>query len=125
MKKDCSKTEVLLSEWARMCLSYTTSCYECELYKKNICANGTYIARVLGKANLEPNGFVDIIQKWSDEHPEQTRAEKFFEMFPNAPKGKDGTPNICLINLGWKKDDGCPDISCFACWRSKYEEVAE
>lgn len=37
----------------------------------------------------------EIVQKWSDEHPKKTYAQDFFEKFPKAQSGSDGTPFVC------------------------------
>ena len=53
---------------------------------------------------------IEIVQKWSDEHPKKTYAQDFFEKFPKAPKDKSAKseyPDACrnLIYGG-----GCPKI---------------
>lgn len=124
MKKDCSKTEVFLSEWKRMCNSYDKTCSGCPLYLKEICGNGDSLTSVLNK--LVP--FIEVVQNWSDEHPELTMAEKFFEMFPNAEKDPDGTPQVCPHQIGWCKEIcgyGSNIQRCVICWSRPYKKEVE
>ena len=57
---------------------------------------------------------VEIMQKWSDEHPEKTYAQDFFEKFPKAQSDSDGTPCVCrrIIYGGNCDYTG----ACYRCW---------
>lgn len=68
--KDCSKAEIYLREKERMCdtadtceqcffREYTTAFTPCEHFE-----------------SLEPLKAIEIVQKWSDEHPEGTGISK-------------------------------------------------
>lgn len=121
MKKDCSRTEVFLSEWARMCTSYPSSCINCPMLDSD---NGICnISRIYWN-DTNISATKDIVQKWSDEHTEQSIKEKFFEVFPNAPTKFDGYPYGCCVDLGLKTGD-CSGINCKDCWDRKYKEVEE
>ena len=37
----------------------------------------------------------EVIDKWVEEHPIKTYMQDFFEKFPNAPRGAEGSPKIC------------------------------
>lgn len=50
---------------------------------------------------------VSEVQEWSDKHPELTMAEKFFEMFPNAPRYTEALPKACPYKLGWGESSDC------------------
>ena len=68
---------------------------------------------------------IDIVQKWSDENPQETMTEHFFKLFPNAPKSIDGISCTCPTYLGWVAH--CPKsieqkISCEECWNRPYIE---
>lgn len=54
---DCSVTENCMREWNRMC-NENKWCYDCQL-------DGQCSARM----RKEPEKYIKIIQKWSDEHP--------------------------------------------------------
>lgn len=106
MKYDCSKTLDYAHEFKRFC-DGKTDCKSCEIG----CEAGDTLQE-----------HIDRLQKWSDAHPEQTMQEKFFEMFPNAPRNNDGTPNLCPDDLGWaEKPNDCND--CVSCWSRPYTEV--
>ena len=66
----------------------------------------------------------EIVQKWSDEHPEKTYAQDFFEKFPKAQIDSDGTPLACRNAI---YGGGCPKIEpniecCCECWDEQMEE---
>lgn len=120
MKKDCGKTEMFLSEWKRMCES-AERCSACPGSDNFYPICDTSI-RNCSKENI--NSFIEIVQKWSDEHPEQSIKEKFLEVFPNAPTKFDGYPYGCCVDLGLKTGD-CSGINCKDCWNRPYQEVEE
>lgn len=114
MRIDCSKTLNYAKEWERMCdYFYNRSmCTECPLYHTSNC-------RVAGKVTQE---HINIVQKWSDEHPYETMAEHFFKMFPNASKTDSGMPVFCVKDLGWVDDCIADRASCRDCWNMPYIE---
>lgn len=68
-----------------------------------------------------PEIAVDIVEKWSEEHPQETRLTEFLEHYPNALMEDDGTPEGCVNELGLKRDDGCIS-NCIKCWNTPIEE---
>ena len=80
---DCSKTENYLNEKARMtkkdklgrCKLY---CGECLLNNKN---NGTSENLLCGAFEaIYPEKAIEIVQKWSDEHPRKTYLSELLTM---------------------------------------------
>ena len=67
--------------------------------------------------------YIADVEKWSKEHPLRTRLQDFREKYPNAPMEADGTPAICCIDLGYRRED-CDPIkgSCVDCWNMPVEE---
>ena len=108
---DCSKTLIYVAERNRMCGTYDKNCWECPLVKDGCCD----IVEELTQKHI------DVVQKWSDEHPQETMREHFFKMFPGATETSTGNPTPCPYHLGW--DNGCPRINCVECWNRPYEEV--
>jgi hypothetical protein len=86
---------LFLKEKHRVCK--TELCVKCKLSSNN---NGagipceSYIAK-------HPEKAVAIVEKWSNENPLKTNKDKFFEMFPKAPKDNNGYPPILVCDLGW------------------------
>lgn len=117
---DCSQTLNYAKERKRMCdsfsIQYSHKCGECPLYP--IQASCVLISELI-------EAQIDAVQKWSDEHPVETMADKFFEIFPKAPKNSDGTPIGCPKTLGWKEK--CPQElqGCNKCWELPYAEVVQ
>lgn len=75
-----------------------------------------------------PNEAIAIVQKWGEEHPVKTLTDKFFEVFPNAPKriAEFGFPEICPSALGYKTTE-CygSNRNCRKCWSQPYIEPKE
>lgn len=98
-----------IKDLKRMCKAHE-NCGECPL----LCECSAY-------------GFSDkldeIIDKWVKEHPVKTYAMDFFEKFPNAPKGRYGTPVPCIEDIYGvdKKLTGCPkgNVDCLKCWNQE------
>lgn len=114
---DCSKTENYFAEKQRMTKTNklgfcNIACRECPLQGRN---NGT----IFTCARLErryPEKAIEIVQKWSDEHPKKTYLSELLKIFPNTPLGDDGTPNsLCPFELGVTMTEECND-DCVKCW---------
>lgn len=71
MKKDCSNILVYKEEMNRMC-QYLDSCRDCGL-DDDTCNDID---------ELSPE-HIEIVQKWSDEHPVKTRQSELLELLPN------------------------------------------
>lgn len=129
---NCSKTEVFLAEWKRMC-KYYRHCESCDANEGGCLCIKTpnNIINNIEKAQ-------NIVQKWSDEHHEpqpKTYADDFFEKYPHAKRCENGRPLVprcdvygCECNykkapevIYWQKKQGIDD--CLACWNEPYEEV--
>lgn len=108
MKVDCSKTENYLREKARMTKN-CTDCFECPFSRDN---NGEEICCEEFQCKL-PKAAVEIVQKRSDEHPQKTYKDDFFEKFP------DEVPACRLYKQ--LNDKGCNGY-CVDCWNKTMEE---
>lgn len=63
-----------------------------------------------------PERAVEIVQKWSDEHPQRTYLSQFLEHYPNVQLYDNGTPKgICPYHLGLMNRDDCRK-NCIECW---------
>ena len=60
---------------------------------------------------------VEIVEKWSAEHPQKTILQDFLEKYPNATLCRD-VPNYCPMHLGYLKK--CEE-NCIECWNSPLE----
>lgn len=108
-----------LKEKKRMCDSfddYCTDCTGCEIESKS---SGMHCAEYIEKY---PEQAVEIVEKWSEEHPEETRLTQFLKHYPNAPMDDDGTPEVCVNELGLNRDEGCVAMNCIRCWNTPIEE---
>lgn len=73
---------------------------------------------------LYPEKAIEIVQRWSDEHPQRTYLSELLKIFPNTPLKDDGTPKgICLHELGATSLDNCEvDNACVKCWNQPMED---
>lgn len=104
-------------EFKRMCNHYQKSmCKGCRREKCACC--DTDFLDEMGLTEL-----INDVEKWSKEHPQRTRLQDFLEKYPSAPTETDGTPAICCIDLGYRKEV-CDPIkeSCVDCWNMPVEE---
>lgn len=118
MKIDCSKTIDFIKEKKRMCKNEI--CLTCPLSKSNNEKNlhcRTFMAEY-------PEKIVEIMQKWSDEHPQKTYKDDFFEKFPNSEKEGNGYPVVaCPCKIYPQLKLTCKDyIYCSDCWDKMMEE---
>ncbi len=131
---DCMKTENYLTEKQRM----TTKCkleggpYICTI-DCNICPLGRLNNGASNKTScadfeaLYPEKAIAIVQKWSDEHPQNTYLSKLLEHFPNVPLHVTGIPeDICPFHLGFMSKDDCRnDRNCVKCWNQPIKNNEE
>ena len=120
---DCSQTLNYAAEFRRMCDSFYddktqyTACADCPMALPN------YRCTLVRDITQER---IDIVQKWSDEHPQETMLERFDKMFPKAVKKVEGVPDFCPEHLGWAEDlcdGGLNPQRCKECWNRPYVEV--
>lgn len=111
---DCNITKNYIHERKRMCEK--TPCDKCSLGSNSNCTNKT--CRVF--ENDYPNEAIEIVQKWSDGHPQKTFLTDFLEKYPNVPLAKNGYPSICPYELGYTKEEyiNCGSLTCKQCWNT-------
>lgn len=119
---DCSKTENYLAEKARMTKRAGDGvchikCVDCPLGTTN---NGINVL-CSDLEMLYPEKAIEIVQKWSDEHPQRTYLTEFLKHYPNAQLRIDGIPKgVCPYALGLTDIDDCDD-NCVECWNQPIE----
>lgn len=66
---------------------------------------------------------VEIVEQWSQSHPQKTIMQDFFEKFPNAPRTKTGEPMMCPYNCGYG-NFCCEQANgtCYNCWNRPLED---
>lgn len=121
MKKyDCSKVLDYARERGRLCSSHR-NCNTCPLKREKFFS----CTDIRGVAEID----IKNLQKWSDEHPEKTRAEAFLERVPSCTKISGGErPRVCWAIVSgtegpiWcgNDDDTDPCDPCTKCWSQPY-----
>lgn len=72
-----------------------------------------------------PEKAIEIVQRWSDEHPQRTYLSEFLEHYPNVQLYDTGLPKgVCPYNLGLTDIDDC-DNNCVKCWNQPIEDGEE
>lgn len=119
---DCNKTINFMKERRRMC-DEVKLCMNCPLECTEFCDKAIYSSNFKLE---EVQRSIEIVQKWSDEHPQKTYADDFFEKFPNAPKFQmGGHPKACreaVYGGECPMNEGNKDNNCFNCWNEPMEE---
>jgi hypothetical protein len=124
---DCNITTNYLTERYRMTQKGKPCevCYgtECPLCAKN---NGVGIACVELESSY-PEKAIEIVQKWSDEHPPKTYLSEFLKHYPNVQLYDTGIPKgVCPYHLGLMNKDDCrKDRNCIECWNQTVEDCEE
>lgn len=125
---DCRSTENFIKEKERLCQYYKdTGCTFCILNRNMSCSD--FIVQCPQKA-------IEIVQRWSNEHPPKTLLTEFLERYPNAKMNGDGFPsNIVPCSLGLiERKDICKNRClyfydkghpCYDCWNTPIEESEE
>lgn len=123
---DCSKTKNYLSEQARMTKSSDVgvcriSCNHCPLSRFN---NGEEM--LCTELELtHPEKAIEIVQRWSNAHPQKTYLSELLKIFPNIPLSDDGTPkSLCPFELGVTMTKKCNN-ECVECWNRIIEDGKE
>lgn len=125
---DCSKLEDFLRERKRMCKSFDSLyqswdqglCDGCPLNKGYNCL---FYNEVVDGESIQKAA--NLVQKWSDEHPEQkpkTYSDVFFEKFPHAKFMPEfGFPSACRNDI-FTHQSKCGGMTCKECWNEPYKE---
>lgn len=131
---DCSKTENYFQEKIRMTNAKTKGCCTILCDDCPLCRTNNNIGCNCTRLELSyPQIAIEIVQKWSDEHPPKTYLSEFLKHYPNAKLDDDGTPfDICLADLGLceccvKADNignimSEKDCTCKDCWNTPITE---
>lgn len=110
---DCSKTIDFFAELERFCDSRVT----CADYTANEeqCPMSYFCDRMpVTFYYKDAIKAMEILQKWSNEHPKKTYAQDFFEKFPKAQSNSDGTPFVCRKRIYGGNCDYTG--ACYRCW---------
>lgn len=102
-----------IKERDRMC----DSLFGCEGCPANSQENGFGICYVATKSQYTPEQQIEIVEKWSNEHPRKTRQRVFLEKYPNARVNTKGTVDIwpCAVEKDMSNVRHCNSLSCSDC----------
>lgn len=112
-----------LEERARMCGKLY--CYECPLYRHNKQDN-TMECNILSADNVAQS--VAVVEKWSEEHPHETRQSEFLRAYPHAKiEPENGILELppCYIEPTLRSHGSCRGIPCINCRKTYWEQEVE
>lgn len=123
---DCNKTINFLHELKRLCdsrdecVANAANKEDCPMFGICKLMRSKISAKDAEKA-------IEIVQKWSDEHPKKTYAQDFLEKFPEAQRNWGGVPFVCRKRIYGgihsATSEGCDDTkACYRCWNKTMEE---
>ena len=99
-----------INEETRMCGFYTF-CLACPF-----CMTNNKLKKPCNELKrINPEEYVSTVEKWSAEHPVETRQSEFLKMVPNAPLRENGSIAICPLDVdryakcSEKQGARCPD----------------
>lgn len=117
-----------LKEKSRMTKKCSIHCVDCPLASEN---NTTGLR--CGDLQREyPEIVVNIVEKWSAEHPQKTLLQDFLEKYPKALIEDGAFPAACPFQLGYETEsekdinaycESTARDSCRRCWNRLLEEV--
>lgn len=125
---DCSNTKAYFAEKTRMSKRAGAGvcrikCEDCPL---GITNNGMGV--LCSKLEmLYPEKAIEIVQRWSDKHPQRTYLSEFLKHYPNAQLNDAGLPITgCPYRLGLIGDEECKkNRDCVKCWNQPLPEREE
>ena len=106
-----------IEERNRMCDRYWQvdgDCNGCPLIDARECNELRNMVDGAGKAVGKT---VEIVEKWSKEHPRKTRQDVFLKQWPNAVVYEDGVLNIAPCRLDIPATGHCDGTTCADCRR--------
>ena len=116
---DYNVTFEYLHGFNRMCNSLQKeNCAGCRFFEESKCAYENH-------RRIDPRGCIRTVREWCNKHPEQTLLSVFNSRYPQATKGENGIPHICLAKLG--KGNNCNELfnpsskRCEECWNTPLE----
>lgn len=123
---DCSKTANYFSEKLRMTKRIKNGLCKIKCNNCPLCSNNN--GEGLSCPTFEmyyPEKAIEVVQKWSDEHPQKTFVTEFLKNYPCAVVNGDGIPNsVCPYDLGLMNKRDCRK-TCIECWNQPIEDGEE
>ncbi len=121
MKMDALK---FIEERNRMCERYWQvdgDCDGCPMLNVDECNELRSMVDDAGKA---VGKVVEIVEKWSKEHPRKTRQDVFMAHYPDAALN-DGVLRVCPRNVHKSDEINCNNTTCYSCKRVFWLQEAE
>ena len=94
-------TVKFIKERNRMCESFDATCHDaenqrCPAFKIN---KNEILCAVCRESTMDAKDQIDIVEKWSSEHPRKTRQDVFLDQYPETLRTKNDVISICPATL--------------------------
>ena len=85
------------------------------------CPLKTWYDKNLYSLSEDPKKVIEVVEKWTNEHPVKTRQSEFLKMFPRVRTSDDGVIYMdpCDVDTSYENENGCDNIPCRDC-KEKY-----
>lgn len=91
------------------------------------CPLKTWYDKNLYSLSEDPKKVIEVVEKWTNEHPVKTRQSEFLKMFPRVITDDEGVIYMdpCDVDTSYENENGCGNITCRDCkkeyWLTKVE----
>lgn len=115
-----------IEERNRMCKLFSPGCEGCRIDEAKPVMSECVLWMI-----ENPEKTVEIVERWSQEHPRKTRQDVFLEMFPTAKMDNNGSVDVCpaKVDAEQRDPDGqdCGDLckDCAVCRRDFWMQEVE
>lgn len=126
---DCTKTTNYFTEKLRMTKRTKNGLCKIKCSNCPLCSNNN--GEGLSCPTFEmyyPEKAIEVVQRWSDEHPQKTYLTDLLEKYLNIPLDNNGIPAyVCPHDLGLMSVEDCKKDSdkCVECWNQLIKDGEE
>ena len=114
-----------IEERSRMCKLFSPGCEGCRIDEAKPVMSECVLWMI-----ENPEKAVEIVERWSQEHPPKTRQAVFLEQWPEAALDKYGVVRLCPVDISaaYRDTDGyckSPEKQCKDCRRQFWMQEVE
>jgi hypothetical protein len=109
-----------IEERSRMCKLFSPGCEGCRIDEAKPVMSECVLWMI-----ENPEKAVEIVERWSQEHPPKTRQDVFLEQWPNAVIYEDGVLDIAPCRVDRPATGRCDGTTCGDCRREFWMQEVE
>lgn len=108
-----------IEERNRMCKLFSPGCEGCRIDEAKPVMSECVLWMI-----ENPEKTVEIVERWSQEHPRKTRQDVFLAHYPDAALD-DGVLRVCPRNVCKSAELNCNNATCYLCKRAFWLQEVE